>query len=58
MRPIPSTCVSFFCYNEKGKAKTGGTTNATLFSTVQKLQNFAAKVAVGGARKYDHVSPS
>ncbi len=23
----------------------------------QKLQNFAAKVAVGGARKYDRVSP-
>ncbi len=23
----------------------------------QRLQNFAAKVAVGGARKYDHVSP-
>ncbi len=34
-----------------------GTTNATLLSNVQKLQNFAAKVAVGGARKYDHVSP-
>jgi len=24
---------------------------------VQKLQNFAAKVAVGGAKKYDHVTP-
>ena len=24
---------------------------------VQKLQNFAAKIAVGGARKYDHVTP-
>ncbi len=34
-----------------------GTTNATLLDNVQKLQNFAAKVAVGGARKYDHVSP-
>ncbi len=34
-----------------------GTTNATLLNNVQKLQNFAAKVAVGGARKYDHVSP-
>ncbi len=33
-----------------------GTTNATLMSNVQKLQNFAAKVVVGGARKYDHVS--
>ncbi len=26
-------------------------------NNIQKLQNFAAKVAVGGARKYDHVSP-
>ncbi len=34
-----------------------GTTNATLLNNVQKLQNFAAKVAVGGARKCDHVSP-
>ncbi len=34
-----------------------GTTNATFLNNVQKLQNFAAKVAVGGARKYDHVSP-
>ncbi len=34
-----------------------GTSNTTLLSNVQKLQNFAAKVAVGGARKYDHVSP-
>ncbi len=34
-----------------------GTTNATLLSNLQKLQNFAAKVAVGRARKYDHVSP-
>ena len=24
---------------------------------VQKLENFAAKIAVGGARKYDHVTP-
>ncbi len=34
-----------------------GRTNATLLNNVQKLQNFAAKVAVGGARKYDHISP-
>ncbi len=33
------------------------TTNAILLNNIQKLQNFAAKVAVGGARKYDHVSP-
>ncbi len=35
-----------------------GTTNATLLNNVQKLQNFAAKVPVGGARQYDHISPS
>ena len=34
-----------------------GTTNTTLLHRVQKLQNFAAKVAVGGVRKYDHVTP-
>lgn len=30
----------------------------TLISSVQKLQNYAARVAVGGVKKYDHVSPS
>ena len=34
-----------------------GTCNETIIHNVQKLQNFAAKVAVGGARKYDHVTP-
>ena len=34
-----------------------GMTNKTQIERVQKLQNFAAKVAIGGARKYDHVSP-
>ncbi len=34
-----------------------GTTNETLLHNVQKLQNFAAKVAVGCTRKYDHVTP-
>lgn len=34
-----------------------GTTNETLLHNVQKLQNFAAKVAIGCCRKYDHVSP-
>jgi len=34
-----------------------GTTSNTQLDRVQKLQNFAAKVVVGGARKYDHVSP-
>ena len=32
-------------------------TNKTLIHTVQKLQNFAAKIVNGGARKYDHVTP-
>ena len=34
-----------------------GSTNETLLHNVQKLQNFAAKVAVGCSRKYDHVTP-
>lgn len=34
-----------------------GMTNKTQMEKAQKLQNFAAKVAVGGSRKYDHVSP-
>ena len=34
-----------------------GSTNKTLIDRVQKLMNFAAKVAVGGARKFDHVTP-
>ncbi len=34
-----------------------GSTNKTLLSNVQKLENFAAKVAIGGARKYDQVTP-
>ena len=38
--------------------KIWGTTNNTLISSVQKLQNFAARVAVGGVRKYEHVSPA
>ena len=33
------------------------TTNHILLTNVQKVQNFAAKVAIGGAKKYDHVSP-
>ncbi len=33
-----------------------GSTNNALLHTVQKLMNFA-KVAVGGARRYDHVTP-
>ncbi len=34
-----------------------GTTNTTLLKRVQKLQNFAAKVAIGGASKFDHATP-
>ena len=34
-----------------------GTTNATLLAKAQKLQNFAAKIVDGKARKYDHVTP-
>ncbi len=34
-----------------------GTTNKTLLMKVQKMQNFAAKVAVGGRRRSDHASP-
>ena len=26
-------------------------------SNVQRLQNFAARVAFGGVKKYDHISP-
>ena len=34
-----------------------GTTSKTLLTKVQKLQNFAAKVAVGGRRRSDRASP-
>ena len=34
-----------------------GTTNNTLLMKVQKLHNFAAKVADGRARRFDHVTP-
>ncbi len=35
-----------------------GTTNATLIQTVQRVQNFAARVSVGGLKKHDHISPA
>jgi len=38
-------------------SKVWGTTNDTQLQQVQKLQNFAAKVAIGDAKKYDHVTP-
>ena len=34
-----------------------GSTNKTQMERVKKLHNFAAKVAVGGAHKHDHVTP-
>ena len=34
-----------------------GTTSRTQLHRIQKLQNFAAKVAVGNGRKYDHATP-
>lgn len=34
-----------------------GSTNNTLLHRVQKLQNFAAKICVGGARRSDHATP-
>lgn len=34
-----------------------GATNITQVERVQKIQNFAAKVALGGAAKSDHVTP-
>ncbi len=33
------------------------TTNITQLKRGQKLQNFAAKVAIGGASKFDHATP-
>ena len=37
--------------------KVWGSTNKTQLTRISKIQNFAAKVAAGGARKYDHVTP-
>ena len=34
-----------------------GTTNNTLLRRVQQLQNFAAKICAGGARRSDHATP-
>ncbi len=38
--------------------KIWGTTSDTGLSSVQKLQNFAARVAVGRVKKYDHITPA
>ncbi len=35
-----------------------GTKNDALIFSVQKLQNFATRVAVSGIKKYDHISPA
>ena len=35
-----------------------GTTNKTLIEKVQRLQNFAVRIALGNLRKFDHVSPA
>ena len=37
--------------------KVWGSTNKTNILKVQRLQNFASKVAIGGARRIDHASP-
>ena len=37
--------------------KVWGSANKTQLRKVKKLQNFAARIAIGGARKHDHVSP-
>lgn len=37
--------------------KVWGATNDTQIKRIQKLQNFAARVAVGNVKKYDHISP-
>lgn len=34
-----------------------GTANNTLIKRIQKLQNFAAKTCIGGARRRDHATP-
>ena len=38
--------------------KIWGTTNSLYLEKVQKIQNFAARVAVQGVRKYDHITPT
>ncbi len=34
-----------------------GTTKSTLINKIQKVQNFAIKIACGQAKKFDHVTP-
>ena len=34
-----------------------GSANITQIKRIQKLQNFAAKIACGGGRKHDHATP-
>ena len=37
--------------------KIWGSTGITQIQRIQKLQNFAAKIAIGNVKKYDHVTP-
>ena len=37
--------------------KIWGTANLTQLKQVQKLQNFAARIALGNIKKYDHITP-
>ena len=50
---IQSLVLSIITYG----IKIWGSASATQIQRVQKLQNFAAKVALGGAAKHDHVTP-
>ena len=37
--------------------KIWGSTNSTQLQRIQKIQNFAAKIAIGGGARYDHATP-
>ena len=50
---VQSLAISYINYC----LKVWGATNNTQLQRIQKLQNFAARVAVGNVRKYDHISP-
>ena len=38
-------------------SKIWGTSNKSQIQKVQKLQNFAARIALGNVRKYEHITP-
>ena len=50
---VQSLAMSFINYC----LKVWGATSNTQLQRVQKLQNFAARVAIGNVRKYDHITP-